>query len=105
MDWSDIVYNKELNISFDLFHKELPHIIDDEAPFTSYIPNSKINDPWLLPSVRKCMKTQLKLYKETLKNSASDSTHQKYKNYRNCLTKLKRNCRIMFYQNQCEQLK
>ena len=103
--WSDIVDNDDLNQSFNNFHKKLLNIIDNEAPYCTYTPSRKINEPWLTAGILKCQKKQLLLYKDTLKTTANDEVHRKYKNYRNCLTKLRRNCKIMFYQNQCEQFK
>ena len=53
----------------------------------------------------KCIKKQLSLYKDTLHNGSNENCLLAYKNYRNTLTRLKQNCKIMYYQNQCEQFK
>ena len=45
------------------------------------------------------------LYKKSLKTDAPSETEIKYKNYRNCLTKIKRKVKIDYYTNRCYVLK
>ena len=105
IDWSNIVYNTDVNRAFNYFHKCVLEIVDTEAPYSTYTPSAKAHEPWLTPGLLKCMNKQLSLYKETLKVNSPDVIHIKYREYQNCLIKLKRNCKIMYYQNQCIQLK
>ena len=105
IDWSDIVCNSNINEAFAQFHQCVLEIIDNEAPYSTYTPAVKIHEPWISPGIRKCIQKQLSLYKETLMTHSTDAALNKYKEYCNCLMKLKRNCKIMYYQNQCSQLK
>ena len=100
-DWAISVYNTDLNSAFKTFHKNLLSIMDSEAPCCKFTPSSKQNEPWLTLGVLKCIKKQLSLYKDTLQKDTSEHSFLVYKSYRNSLTRLKQNCKIMFYQNQC----
>ena len=47
----------------------------------------------------------MQLYKQSLKVDALTSIEHKYKNYRNCLTKIKQKAGMDYYTNRCYTLK
>ena len=70
-DWSNIVYNKDLNSAFESFHNNLLSIVDSEAPYCKFTPSTKRLEPWLTPGFKKCIKKLLSLYKDTLHSGSN----------------------------------
>ena len=52
-----------------------------------------------------CISKSKKLYKKSIVNEASEQDVIRYKNYRNCLNRLKRKLKTDYYQNLCTSLK
>ena len=77
------------------------HLPEKEVtiPYKQYI-----CEPWLSKSLIKCGKKQLKLFEKYMKGRNSDD-HERYKQYRNALQKIKRRAKRDFYTNQCIKFK
>ena len=92
--------------NFEKFHVSLLEIIDEIAPEREFkVPSKKvIREPWMSTGLLKCCKKQQKLYSEFIKTRTVES-EKLYKDYRNMLQKLKRYCKINYYQNQCKEYK
>ena len=81
--------------------------LDLIAPIkTTRIPCHKIwQEPWLTSGIVRSMSKSLKLYKKTIKHKATLKDIEKYKTYRNALTKIKRKAKEDYYIKQCYSLK
>ena len=92
---------------FDKFHEKVVNVIDNIAPYESFRPGkySFHKEVWLPCSLLKCIKKQKVLYKNTLKPNSTESDHLRYKQYRNTLTKIKRNCKCTHYQDKCYEFR
>ena len=92
--------------NFKKFHVALLEIIDEITPEREFnVPSKKvIREPWMSTGLLKCCKKQQKLYGEFIK-SRTVETEKSYKDYRRMLQKLKRYCKINYYQQQCREHK
>ena len=80
-----------LDECFDNFHKKVITVIDNVAPYESFEPGKQMyrKEPWLPVGLLKSIKKQKLLYTRTLHDHKNFAVIQKYKAYRNTLTKLK----------------
>ena len=62
-------------------------------------------EPWITKGISNSMKHCTHLYKKSLKKDVSTESEIRYKNYRNCLTKIKRKAKTDYYINRCYALK
>ena len=62
-------------------------------------------DPWLPVGLLKSIKKQKRLYHKTLVYPDNTALHDQYKQYRNLLTKLKRDCKRDYYHEKCCEYK
>ena len=102
IDWSQLNRLSNTNEKYDLFIDELTTMVDSHLPEKEVtIPHKQyICEPWLSKSLIKCGKKQLKLFEKYMKGGNSDD-HERYKQYRNTLQKIKRRAKREFYTNQC----
>ena len=63
------------------------------------------HEPWITKGISNSMKHCTRLYKKSLKKDATHENESRYKNYRNCLTKIKRKAKSNYYINRCYALK
>ena len=72
-----------------------------------YIPSkSKFRkEPWMLPNLLKCVRKQKLLYQKALQDNANVELWNKYKEYCNVLTGIKRRCKQDYYLQKCVEFK
>ena len=63
------------------------------------------HEPWITKGISNSMKHCIRLYKDSLKKNATDKNVNRYKNYRNCLTQIKRKAKTNYYIKRCYALK
>ena len=97
----------DVNSLFNTFHDHLTKIIDSVAPLETYIPSkSKFRkEPWMLPNLLKCVRKQKLLYQKALQDNVNVELWNKYKEYRNVLTGIKRRCKRDYYLQKCVEFK
>ena len=104
-NWSEL-RELDTNEVFNQFHNTLLSSIENRAPIkTKTILKGKTNEPWLNASILKCIKKQKIPDKATLKKDCIECDREKYKNFRSCLTKLKRYCKLDYYKTKCIEFK
>ena len=103
----DLLNNHEVNETFDCFHKYLQDSIEKHAPLRTFKPKKNIvqNEPWITPGLLRCIKHQKLLYSKSLQRGTGETDLIKYRQYRNCLTKIKRKAKISYYNKQCLKLR
>ena len=101
------ITNKPTSVAFDSYHDFLCNSIDKEAPMINrVVKNKKIRcESWVTNGILRSIKKQKKLYIASTEKNATGNTIEKYKRYRNCLTKIKRQCKIDYYNKKCIDLK
>ena len=106
INWS-ILNQNNVNIAFKEFNNIIDTALDLVAPIkTTRIPCHKIwQEPWLTSGIVRSMNKCLKLYKKTIKLKATAKDIEKYKTYRNALSKIKRKAKEDYYIKQCYILK
>ena len=99
-DWSTL-NSKDVNIAFTELQERIDNCMNAITPLkTIIIPKHKVlHEPWVTKGLSKSMNKCTPLYKKSLKADASSITEIRYKNYRNCLTKIKQKARIDYYTN------
>ena len=104
IDWTTL-HQSNVNLAFNQL-QTIIECMDKIAPVKHVtIPSHKIwKEPWITKGLSKSMNTCTQLYKDTLKNNTPLEIRNKYKSYRNCLTKLKRNAKVNHYVNKCYSL-
>ena len=63
------------------------------------------HEPWLTNGISMCISKSKKLYKKSIVNDASKQDVIRYKNYRNCLNRVKRLTKTAYYQKLCTSRK
>ena len=92
--------------AFHDFHDKITTSLNRHAPIrTKTILKGKLDEPWVTTSLKRSMSKQQFLYKKTLDKSCNETDRNKYKQYRNCLTKIKRFCKKDYYKNKCIEFK
>ena len=96
-----------MNIAFKEFDTILEQKLDLVAPIkTNRIPCHKIwQEPWITTSLSQSMNKCTQLYKKSIRCNAIPMDNEKYKTYRNALTKIKRKAKEEYYNKQCYNLK
>ena len=87
-----IPHNVLVNESFDRFHGKILKLMDNYVPICTRTVREKKyrREPWLTNGISMCISKSKKLYKKSIVNDASEQDVIRYKNYRNCLNRLKR---------------
>ena len=95
------------NNQFDMVHEIMLKSLDEHCPIRErFVNNTKIRrEPWLTSGLVISINKQRKLYQNSIKHDAKLIDIDKYKEYRNVLTKLKRISKINYYKNKCRELK
>ena len=101
----DVINNT--NMYFEAFHGDLCKLIDKNCPVRErMIPRHKFrNMPWLTNGLLKSMNQSKRLYQQHLSDPTNDQHELKFKNYRNLLNKVKRACKVKYYQDKCIEYK
>ena len=105
-DWQFLHDFNDVNKSFEAFHS---HLLDTVKNYTEEktikIPFKNVmKEPWLTKGIITANRKQLKLYREWLKNKNAN-THDRYKQYRGVLKRIKRRQKHNYYTNLCERHK
>ena len=97
----------DVNLYFAKLHGDLCNTIDKHCPIRSrMVPSNKFrNLPWVTSGLLKSMGQSKRLYQKFLSDPSNCSYEQKYKEYRNVLNKVKRNCKTSYYQDKCKEFR
>ena len=89
-DWSNL-HKSDVNIDFSELQNRIDNCINAVTPVKHVtISNHNIwREPWITKGLSKFMDKCAQLYKLSIKNISSQICIDKYKSYRNCLTKIK----------------
>ena len=105
-EWSQL-HSTDVNKAFQEFQNKLHYCLDKIAPIKrQIIPSHKIwHEPWITKGLARSMDKCQQLYKITPRKHHTPHDEIKYKNYRNRLTKIKRNVKTEYYNRCCYTLK
>ena len=106
-DGDVIPQNVLVNESFNRFHSKLLELMDSYVPICTRTVREKKyrREPWLTNGISMCISKSKIFYRKSIVNDASEQDVIRYKNYRNCLNRLKRKTKTAYYQNLCTSLK
>ncbi len=94
-NWELLYTINDADIAFTYFLKKLKRIYNKAFPFKT-VPICQKSNPWLTSGILKSIKQKYKLFQKA-KVNLNDSDWQRYKTYRNCLTKIIRNAKINYH--------
>ena len=96
----------DVNEAFDKFHCTLVESIENRCPMKKIKISKKkiIKEPWLTKGIISSSRKQLRLYKPSL-TTRSEADRDRYKQYCDCLKRIKRNCKCLYFSQQCERHK
>ena len=96
----------DVNDAFDRFHCVINESIKNRCPTKKVKISSKkiIKEPWLTKGIINSSKKQLRLYKQSL-ITRSEVDCVRYKQYQDCLKKIKCNSKRLYFSQQCERHK
>ena len=105
-DWNILDSFNDVNDSYQLLHSKLTNVLHKYIKEkTIKISYKKLHrEPWITKGIIDSNKKQLQLYKEWLMNKNA-ANHDRYKQYRNALRRIKRKCKLDYYNIQCERFK
>ena len=106
-DWSAFFMNmKDVNKLFDEFYKQLMNSIEKRCELKKVKLTSKhvIKEPKLTKGIIQSSRKQLWLYKIYLHNK-SIVDYERYKQYWDCLKKIKCTCKCLYFSQHCERYK
>ena len=105
-DWNILNKINDVNKSYQLLYSKLTNVLNKymEEKIIRISYKRLIREPWLTKGIINSNNKQLSLYKEWLMNK-NVTTHERYKQYRDTLRKIKRNCKLKYYNLQCERFK
>ena len=99
LSWNDLYHISYVNEAYDKFIVTLKELYDKHFPMKQIKVNGKkCIKPWFTKGLIKCCKRKNKLYKSFVKNKSIER-EQKYKHYKNKLTKVLRHCEKQYYSN------
>ena len=101
-----IPQNVFVNETFDRFRCKILELMDEHVPIRTRVVSEKKyrREPWLTNGISLCICKSKKLYKQSITNGASEHDVIRYKNYRNCLNRVKRSTKTAYYQKLCTSL-
>ena len=107
VDWLPQIANEDCDAGFSKFHNKLVDLLEKNIPKKDKRVRriTKIKEPWLTKGISRCSIKQLELYKKTLLPDATKYDHIYYKDYRNCLRKLKRYVKTKYHNDLCIKYK
>ena len=99
------VITGNVNEVFDKCHDKLLDIINKHSPIREREVSEKNyrREPWVTPSILKSCKKQKKLYRMSIKGSATTADVTKYHEYRNVLNRIRRREKISYYHDVCKK--
>ena len=106
IDWTTL-NQTDVNLAFHELETNIENCLNAVAPLKHcMISEHKIwREPWIMKGLSNSMNKCSHLYKKFLKLGSTKIDEEKYKKYRNCLTKIKRVARVKYYTQQCYTLK
>ena len=99
--------NNNVNSVFNCIHTKICDSVNRHAPLkenTVKLRKFK-SEPWITKGIKRSSMVLKNLYKKTLKEGCDDQIRETYILYRNCLNRIKRSCKMQYYQSKCNQYK
>ena len=106
-NWEEILEKTGTDDSFSILHETLIMSMNKHMPLKTKKLTKKdtSKEPWITKGIEKCIKKQRQLYKISIGKKATNKDHQKYKEYRSMLQRLKRKAKMDHYQEKCQRYK
>ena len=97
LNWDNLYHERNVNSAYDLFITSIKNLFEKNFPLKPVKVRYKTNPkPWLTKGLLKCCRRKNKLYKRFIKEK-SVANEQKYKQYKNKLTKILRFSEKKYY--------
>ena len=101
--WLDVYEENDVNIAYEKFITKLKRYYDKNIPLVQIKPYRNIaRNPWITRGILNSIKTRNHLYKSYI-CKPSTQNHNRYKQYRNKLTKTIRTSKTMYYSQELQK--
>ena len=106
-DWIGLLVGTSCDEKFDQFNNTLNEVLDEIVPMKKVCISAKRRyiEPWMTKGLERAGKTKLKLYRKCLESTSTGADRKEYTEYRNIFNNLKRNLKVQYYQQKCNQYK
>lgn len=99
--------NTNANSVFTCVHNNICDTVNMYAPMKERIVQARKFkcESWITKGIKQSSRTLKVLYKKTLEKGSCDRTREAYILFRNCLNRIKRVCKLQYFQSKCHQYK
>ena len=99
--------NDNVNSVFNCIHNKICDSVNRHAPLKEHTVKLRKfkSESWITKGIKRSSRVLKNLYKKTLKEGCDDQTRETYILYRNCLNRIKRTCKMQYFQSKCNQYK
>ena len=112
VNWASYISNccsdsENVNTVFNCIHSKICASINKYAPLKERIVKIKKfkSESWITKGIKRSSIVLKNLYKKTLSTGCDDSMCKTYIMYRNCFNRVKRTCKMQYFQGKCNQYK
>ena len=104
--WTKILSPLTCEKAFDCFYGSLMQSLDKHCLKKSVTKmGSKSVQPWITKGLKRCISKKRNLYNQFLKQRSNTNLRKKYIEYRNCLQRVLRKSKNLYYSNLCATYK
>ena len=107
IDWNRTLNSENCNVNFNRFCETLHNTMDAVAPLIHVKISRKrrYTEQWMTQGIETSSRCNLQIYKETIQSNSTETDNEKYKAHCNILNHVKRNAKINYYIDNCNQYK
>ena len=112
LNWDQYISNNcndsnNVNSVFSCIHTKICDVVNRYASLKEHIVKLRKfkSESWITKGIKQSSVVLKNLYEKTLKECCDDQTCEIYILYRKCLNRIKRTCKMQYYQSKCNQYK
>ena len=106
-NWTELLNSDSLDANFDTFGEILQLELDRCTPVNTRTVSHRAlrKEPWVTPSLKRCIEKNKRLYCKTLKNTTNQVEVVNYQEYNKHLKRALRLAKRMYHYDKCEEYK
>ena len=95
---------KNVNSVFNFVHTKICESVNKYAPIKERFVNTckYNNELWMTTGIKQSSQKSKRLYNMSLEQIVDPRVRETYVEYRNCLNKVKRSCKVCYFKNYCQ---
>ena len=106
-NWTELLNNDSLDANYDTLGQLLQLEFERCTPVNTRTVSYKTlrKEPWVTPSLKRCIEKNKRLYCKTLKNTTNPTETKTYREYNKHLKKALRSAKRLYHCDKCEEYK